>query len=389
MKLLKTIFFIIVLSFFSNIHAEIDTKNIVKSKNPIKYEISDKIFTEKFLLDGNKTYKILNEAQTKVKKKGKILKLRGGNNVYSKNVSKVVLIYNDKLESIGAGSLVDKEGFIVTNWHVVQKAKDVAVWFKTPGVSEPLEKNVILGNVILTDKGKDLGIIKIAKVPEGVTPVSLGSANSVSVGDPVHAIGHPEGLFWSYSQGVVSAKRKKYKWAYENSKHEADMIQTQTPISSGNSGGALLDSKGNLVGINTANLGSGQNLNFAVEVDHAKSLLKKKHSNKKNKSTSSKSTGECFATQDHDKNGVIDTCFLDKNRNGKVDGWLIDEDENGYWEKSVMDEDEDGNFNFAAVDKDQNGKFEIGYLDKNDDGTVDVVGYDHNEDGEWDEFKKA
>ena len=389
MKLLKTIFFIIILSFFSNIHAEIDTKNIVKSKNPIKYEIADKIFTEKFLLDGNKTYKILNEAQKKVKKKGKILKLRGGNNVYSKNVSKVVLIYNDKLESIGAGSLVDKEGFIVTNWHVVQKAKDVAVWFKTPGVSEPLEKNVILGNVILTDKGKDLGIIKIAKIPAGVTPVSLGSANSVSVGDPVHAIGHPEGLFWSYSQGVVSAKRKKYKWAYENSKHEADMIQTQTPISSGNSGGALLDSKGNLVGINTANLGSGQNLNFAVEVDHAKNLLKTKHSNKKNKSTSSKSTGECFATQDHDKNGVIDTCFLDKNRNGKVDGWLIDEDENGYWEKSVLDEDEDGNFNFAAVDKDQNGKFEIGYLDKNDDGTVDVVGFDHNEDGEWDEFKKA
>ena len=58
MKLLKTIFFIIILSFFSNIHAEIDTKNIVKSKNPIKYEIADKIFTEKFLLDGNKTYKI-------------------------------------------------------------------------------------------------------------------------------------------------------------------------------------------------------------------------------------------------------------------------------------------------------------------------------------------
>ena len=155
----------------------------------------------------------------------------------------------------------------------------------------------------------------------------------------------------------MSAKRKKYKWSYENSKHEADMIQTQTPISSGNSGGALLDSKGNLVGINTANLGSGQNLNFAVEVDHAKNLLKNKYSNKKNKSTSSKSTGECFATQDHDKNGVIDTCFLDKNRNGKVDGWLIDEDENDIG-KSVIDED-DGNFNFAAVEKIKMGNLKL------------------------------
>ena len=99
MKLLRTTLFAIILSSYSNVYAEIDTKNIVKSKNPIKYEISDKIFTEKFLLDGNKTYKILNEAQKKVKKKGKILKLRGGNNVYSKNVSKVVLIYNDKLWS--------------------------------------------------------------------------------------------------------------------------------------------------------------------------------------------------------------------------------------------------------------------------------------------------
>ena len=148
--------------------------------------------------------------------------------------------------------------------HVVQKTKDVAVWFKTPGVSEPLEKNVILGNVILTDKEKDLGIIKIAKVPAGVTPVSLGTANSVSVGDPVHAIGHPEGLFWSYSQGVVSAKRKKYKWAYENSKHEADMIQTQTPIAL-ETQEDIIGLQNNLVGINTANLGSGQNLNLLLK----------------------------------------------------------------------------------------------------------------------------
>ena len=185
MKLIRILLFAIILSSYSNVHSEINTKNIVKSKNPIKYEISDKIFTEKFLLDGDKTYKTLNEAQKEVKKKGKILKLRGGNNVYSKNVSKVVLIYNDKLESIGAGSLVDKEGFIVTNWHVVQKTKDVAVWFKTPGVSEPLEKNVILGNVILTDKEKDLGIIKIAKVPAGVTPVSLGNLEIVRLSTPI------------------------------------------------------------------------------------------------------------------------------------------------------------------------------------------------------------
>ena len=71
MKLIRILLFAIILSSYSNVHSEINTKNIIKSRNPIKYEISDKFFTEKFLLDGDKTYKTLNEAQKRVKKKEK------------------------------------------------------------------------------------------------------------------------------------------------------------------------------------------------------------------------------------------------------------------------------------------------------------------------------
>jgi len=393
MKILTTILLFNIL-LISELLADnlnnIETSNLNKLKGNKTIEVPIEILKGASLKIAKNSYQDFNKTIKKVKTMGKILKLRGGSNVYKKNVSKIVLIYNAEMETIGAGSLVDKEGYIITNWHVVQKAKDVAVWFKTPNTSEPIEKNVILAKVIKTDQGKDLGIIKIEKIPNGVTPVLLGSSKNVSVGDTVHAIGHPEGLFWSYTQGVISAKREKYKWAYKDTKHEANMIQTQTPISSGNSGGALLDSQGNLVGINTANLGEGQNLNFAVEVDHAKKILENKSINKVKRSKPIKTTNKnCLATSDDNKNGIIDTCFVDKNKNGKPDGWLIDEDEDGYWETSVIDENEDGKLDFAGTDKNKNGKFEIGYLDEDGDGKIDIIGYDHDEDGTWDEYKKA
>ena len=390
---MKKLIVLILCSFYTITCLGDDLKKIDRlntSNTSQKIKATTSILSNDMLLKAEQTNEIFNQSVPKIEKKGKILKLRGGNNIYSNNVSKIVLIFNPKLETIGAGSLVDKEGFIVTNWHVVQNAEDVFVWFKTAGVEEPLKENVILAKVITTDKEKDLGVIKTENIPAGVSPISIGKSDDVSVGDTVHAIGHPEGLYWSYTQGVVSAKRKKYKWAYKESEHEANMIQTQTPISSGNSGGALLDSKGNLVGINTANFGAGQNLNFAVEVDHAKNILANKPSSKKQSQNSSKSENfDCLETSDHNKNGVIDTCFIDKNKNGKPDGWLIDDDEDGYWETVVIDKNENGNYEVAGTDKNKNGQFEIGYIDENDDGKLDTIAYDYNEDGEWDEFKKA
>jgi S1-C subfamily serine protease len=81
----------------------------------------------------------------------------------------------------------------------------------------------------------------------------LGEPDGVEVGQDVYAIGHPKGLLWSYTEGVVSQIRPNYQWSYrEGSVHQATVIQTQTPMHAGSSGGALFDGGGRVVGINTA-----------------------------------------------------------------------------------------------------------------------------------------
>ena len=100
------------------------------------------------------------------------------------------------------------------------------------------------------------------KVPNDVNELKL--ANKLpDVGSDVHAIGHPGSLSWTYTKGYVSQIRKNYKWNYEKTLHEASIIQTQTPISPGNSGGPLISSEGELLGVNSFKA-QGENLNFAV-----------------------------------------------------------------------------------------------------------------------------
>jgi S1-C subfamily serine protease len=95
--------------------------------------------------------------------------------------------------------------------------------------------------------------------------VPLGEPDGVEVGQDVHAIGHPKGLLWSYTEGVVSQIRPNYQWSYrEGSAHQATVIQTQTPMYAGSSGGALFDGGGRVVGINTAL--KDPTLGFAIAV---------------------------------------------------------------------------------------------------------------------------
>jgi hypothetical protein len=92
------------------------------------------------------------------------------------------------------------------------------------------------------------------------------------VGIDVHAIGHPKGESWSYTKGIVSQYRLGFDWITDNQKYKADVIQTQTPISPGNSGGPLVDDNGSLLDVNTFKE-NGEALNFAVSVDDVKKFL--------------------------------------------------------------------------------------------------------------------
>ena len=97
-----------------------------------------------------------------------------------------------------------------------------------------------------------------------MTGVSVASVSRDNIGDDVEAVGHPKGEMWTYTRGYISQVRADYEWSYNEAFIlKADVVQTQTPISTGNSGGPLFNRQGKLVGVNTM-VTEGQNLNFAV-----------------------------------------------------------------------------------------------------------------------------
>jgi S1-C subfamily serine protease len=334
-------------------------------------------------------YKVLKSSSKFVGEKFKEGPLfRGG--VYSEFVQSVPLIYNEELKVIGAGAVVDKEGIILTNWHVVDKAKNLHVWFKPESGKKWQDTDSYQAEVLVVDEKKDLALIKIHGAQK-LKPIPIGnSEKDIQVGDEVHAIGHPENLYWSYSKGTVSAKRENHKWAYEKSKHEANLIQIQNPISSGSSGGPLISESKKLIGINTANQGTGQNLNFAVAVEEGLALIrnpqKKTNTNANTNKAKTKKTFD--KTHDSNKNGKIDTWYDDTNKNGKIDVAYLDENEDGKIDGILVDEDENGKWETLIQDTNGNGKMDIAWIDEDQDGKEDVVGYDYNEDGKWDKFKE-
>ena len=290
--------------------------------------------------------------------------------------------------------LIDTPGIILTNWHVVDKAIDLAVW-TLPKDGAPSERvlfeelNPLRGFVLATNKREDLAIVKIGNFPNIIKPVTLGSINEVNIGDKVYAIGHPKGNTWSFTDGMISQIRKKHDWKYPDSeyKHSATLIQIQTPISPGNSGGPLFSKSGNLIGINTLK-GKGENINFAVAVDHAINFLKK------NPKIKIMNPGELTlkpkypdATIQHynnngtidtwyidtDDNGSVDLAFLDDNEDGKVEAVIIDENENGVWEVTRVDENQDGTIDYVLLDEDEDGKNDLIATDVDNDGTFDKV----------------
>jgi S1-C subfamily serine protease len=194
--------------------------------------------------------------------------------IYKLVAPSVVLIVTK--EGLGSGSLLSSAGDILTNYHVVKGYSTVAVIFKPEkeGVA-PGRNDVKLGEVVRFDQVADLALLRVREVPPGRTPVRLGSSDDISVGADVHAIGHPTGEAWTYTTGIISQYRLAYKWknSGDDIQHIADIVQTQTPINSGNSGGPLISDAGALVGVNSFKAAGGEGLNFAVSVDDVKRFL--------------------------------------------------------------------------------------------------------------------
>jgi S1-C subfamily serine protease len=332
----------------------------------------------------------LDAALKGVAKKDKLL-LRGAKEqqIYATASPSVVLVVTK--DGIGSGSVVSATGHILTNWHVVGDERYVAILFKPARDGDvPDMKRAIKGVVVKVDEVADLATIKIAALPAGVKPIVLGDATKVSVGADVHAIGHPIGETWSYTKGLVSQIRYGYEWRGEEVLHAADVIQTQTPISPGNSGGPLLNDDGAIVGVNAFKATEGEALNFAVSVADVRKFFKATKSRfaalpKPATATPPKQppqpspacqstvlktgvtdTGDPVKSIDLDCDKVADI-FVVTPKNPKEEIYaLIDADHNGVAEKSYHDKDRDGVWDAISFDEDQ-------------DGTIDFVGTDLDE----------
>lgn len=167
--------------------------------------------------------------------------------------------------SLGSGVIVSKNGYIVTNNHVIENAEEITV---TIG-NDTTEYNAKL---IGRDSDSDIAVIKIEA--KELKPVKLGHSKSLKIGDMIFAIGNPFGIGSTVTQGIISAlnKNKVGINRYEN------YIQTDASINPGNSGGALVDSRGALIGINTAIIsksGGNNGIGFAIPVDMVKDVVKK------------------------------------------------------------------------------------------------------------------
>lgn len=194
--------------------------------------------------------------------------------VYKNNIPAVVNITSKAMtldffygevpqEGQGSGFVIDKEGHIVTNYHVIADAQQVEVTLHN--------KKKYRATVVGTDPAHDLAVIQI-KAPD-LAPAVLGDSRNLKVGQKVYAIGNPFGLSGTMTRGIVSSIRPVRE---PNGSTIDEAIQTDAAINPGNSGGPLLNWHGEVIGINTMILSSvGQNagIGFAIPINTAKAVL--------------------------------------------------------------------------------------------------------------------
>ncbi len=197
--------------------------------------------------------------------------------VFENTVKSVVFVVNKAIQydlfrgvqmeverGAGSGFVWDKEGHIVTNYHVVDGGSSFTVIMSDQSTYE--------AKAVKIAPSKELAVLKIDAPPDKLVPLKLGDSDRIRVGQKVLAIGNPFGLDHTLTAGIVSALGRKIKSLTRRTIY--DVIQTDAAINPGNSGGPLLNSQGKLVGVNTAIVGqSNAGIGFAVPVNTVKRVV--------------------------------------------------------------------------------------------------------------------
>jgi S1-C subfamily serine protease len=160
---------------------------------------------------------------------------------------------NQNATALGSGFVYDKNGHIITNYHVVSNAKTVDVTF--------IDGNIYTAEVVGKDPSRDLAVLKIIEnLTKPLNPLPIANSSNLSIGEQVIAIGNPYGLDNTMTTGIISQTGRLLSESSSNS--IPDAIQTDAPINPGNSGGPLLNIRGQVIGVNTAGLSNG--VGFAI-----------------------------------------------------------------------------------------------------------------------------
>jgi S1-C subfamily serine protease len=168
--------------------------------------------------------------------------------------------------SLGSGFVVDRDGYIVTNYHVIEGGQEIEVNFSGD--------DRVPATIVGSDPSTDLAVLKIDAQSRALTPLPLGNSDEVHVGDAVVAIGNPFGLERSVTAGIVSALQRDI--TAPNGYTIDKVIQTDAPINQGNSGGPLLNARGQVIGVNSqisSETGGNVGIGFAVPVNTVREVV--------------------------------------------------------------------------------------------------------------------
>ena len=263
--------------------------------------------------------------------------------------------------SLGSGVIMQGDGFVVTNFHVVDDVDEILVLL--------YDGREVPAAVVGTDPDTDLAVLKINA--KQLQPISVGEPAQAKIGDVVLAIGNPYGVGQTVTQGIVSATGRNGLGlnTFEN------FIQTDADINPGNSGGPLINQDGKLIGVNSFT-GDGEGINFAVAFNEVKAFLASAPEptpNETIRDCEPQITGEYRSKNDdgdiilydRDCNDVPDLSIYypdekggdtiidhDDNEDGSIDGTIVDEGSDSVWDYSLWDSDFDGNWDLEGIHPD-------------------------------------
>jgi S1-C subfamily serine protease len=186
--------------------------------------------------------------------------------ITTKSAQRELLILEVPSEGAGSGSVLDRAGHVLTNWHVVDGAQEIRVTLHDGQSYE--------GAVIGHDPPNDMAVVKINAPADELVPIELGDSSRLKVGQIVYAIGNPFGLERTMTTGIISSLNRSLPG--KGGRTMKSMIQIDAALNRGNSGGPLLDTRGRLIGMNTAiasSTGENTGVGFSIPVDAVKRVV--------------------------------------------------------------------------------------------------------------------